>query len=64
MGTWRKSPKNCEGNVPLAAPLANELETKTKVKSLFAGFLLLASDGVGDLPREGAEFFAFAHEYF
>ena len=57
--TWRKSPKNTEGNVPLAPSVASELETKTKVKSLFAGFLLLACDGVGDLPRERPEFFCF-----
>jgi hypothetical protein len=53
MAIWRKSPKNTEGNVPLAASVANELETKTKVKSLFAaGFLLLVCDGLGNLPRE------------
>ena len=45
-------------------PLANELETKTKVKSLFAGFLLLACDGVGDLPRDGTEFFRFCARIF
>src|ERR1700757_4342163 len=26
--TWRKSPKNTEGNVPLAASVANELEKR------------------------------------
>jgi hypothetical protein len=45
-------------------PFANELETKTKVKSLFAGFLLLACDGVGDLPREDTEFFRFCARKF
>jgi hypothetical protein len=63
--TWRKSPKNTEGNVPLAASVANELETKTKVKSLFAaGFLLLVCDGLGNLPREDAEFFRFSARIF
>jgi hypothetical protein len=46
------------------SPFANETETKTKVKSLFAGFLLLACDGVGDLPREDAEFFRFNARIF
>jgi hypothetical protein len=62
MATWRKSPKNTEGNVPLAASVANELETKAK--SLFAaGLLLLVCDGLGNLPREDAEL-ASAREYF
>jgi hypothetical protein len=65
MATWRNSPKNTEGNVPLAASVANELETKTKVKSLFAGgFLLLVCDGLGNLPREDAEFFRFSARIF
>ena len=65
MATWRKSPKNTEGNVPLAASVANELETKTKVKSLFAaGFLLLMCDGLGNLPCEDAEFFRFSARIF
>jgi hypothetical protein len=65
MATWRKSPKNTEGNVPLAACVANELETKTKVKSLFAeGFLLLGCDGLGNLPREDADFFRFSARIF
>jgi hypothetical protein len=46
-------------------PFANELERKTKVKSLFAaGFLLLACDGLGDLPREATEFFRFSARIF
>jgi hypothetical protein len=65
MATWRKSPKNSEGNVPLAASVANELETKTKVKSRFAaGFLVLACDGLGDLPREDTKFFRFSARIF
>ena len=65
MATWRKSPKNTEGNVPLAASLANELETKTKVKILSAaGFLLLVCDGFGNLPREDAKFFRFSARIF
>jgi hypothetical protein len=65
MATWRKSPKNTEGNVPLAASVANKLETKTKVKSLFAGgFPLLVCDGLGNLPREDAEFFRFSAPIF
>jgi len=65
MATWRKSPENTERNVPLAASVANELETKTKVKSLFAaGFLLLACDGLGNLPREDADFFRFNARIF
>jgi hypothetical protein len=63
--TWRKSPKNTEGNVPLAASVANELETKTKVENLFAaGFLLLMCDGLSDLPREDAEFSRFSARIF
>jgi hypothetical protein len=63
--TWHKSPKNTEGNVPLAASVANELERKTKVKSLFAaGFLLSVCDGLGNLPREDAEFFHFSARIF
>ena|SRR5438132_498744 len=46
------------------SPFANESETKTKVKSLFAGFLLLTCDGVGDLPRERPEFFCFCARIF
>jgi hypothetical protein len=65
MATWRKSPKNSEGNVPLAASVANELETKTKVKSLFtAGFLLLVCDALGDLPLEDTESFHFCARIF
>jgi hypothetical protein len=65
MATWRKSPKNTEGNVPLAASVANALETKTKVKSLFAaGFFLLVCDGLGNLPRGDAEFFHFSARIF
>ena len=46
-------------------PFANELETKTKVQSLFAaGFLLLVCDGLGNLPREDAEFFRFNARIF
>ena len=44
--------------------LANELETNTKAKSLLGGFLLLACDGVGDLPRDGTEFFRFCARIF
>jgi hypothetical protein len=46
-------------------PLTNELETKTKVKSLFAAsFLLSACDGLSNLPREEAEFFHFSARIF
>ena len=63
--TWHKSPKNTEGNVPLAASVANEFETKTKVKSLFAaGFLLSVCDGLGNLSREDTEFFRFSARIF
>jgi hypothetical protein len=63
--TWRKSPKGTAVNVPLAASIANELETKAKVKSLFAaGFLLSVCDGLGNLPREDAEFFRFSARIF
>ena len=63
--TWHKSAKNTEGNVPLAASVANEFETKTKVKSLFAaGFLLSVCDGLGNLPREDTEFFRFSARIF
>jgi hypothetical protein len=63
--TWRKSPKNTEGKVPLAPSVANELETETKVKSPFAAaLLLLVCDGLGNLPREDAEFFRFSARIF
>jgi hypothetical protein len=48
----------------LARPFADEFETKTEVKSLFVGLLLLACDGLGDPPREDTEFFRFNARIF
>src|SRR5260370_42239394 len=65
MATWRKSPKNTEGNVPLAASVANKLETKTKVKSLFAaGFLLWCATVLAIYRAKTRSFSASAREYF
>jgi hypothetical protein len=65
MATWRGSPKNTEGNVPLAASVANELETKTKVKGLFAGgFLLLVWTVLAIYRAKTRSFSASAREYF
>ena len=41
-------------------PFADELERKATMKRLFAGFVLLACDGFGDLPRQDREFFRFS----
>ena len=41
-------------------PITDESETKTEVKSLFAGFFLWGADDLGDVPREGSEFFPFS----
>jgi hypothetical protein len=57
--TWRLCVKRS------LRPFANELETKTQVKSLFAaGSLLLACDGLGDLPLEDTESFRFCARIF
>ena len=39
---------------------AKELQPKTESEKFFAGFLLLACDGLGDLPREDTESFRFS----
>jgi hypothetical protein len=44
--------------------LADELETKTEVQSLFVRLLPLASDGLGDLSRGNRGFFRFSTRKF
>ena len=45
-------------------PITDESETKTEVKSLFAGFFLLGCDDLGDLPREDTDFFRISTRIF
>jgi len=44
--------------------ITDESETKTEVKSLFAGFFLLGCDDLGDLPREDTDFFRISTRIF
>ncbi len=48
----------------LGRHFADELETKTKLKSLFAGLLLLACNGLGDPSHEYTEFLRFSARIF
>jgi hypothetical protein len=56
--TWRLCVKSS------LRPLADELETKAEVKNLFARFLLLVSEGLGDLSLGNMEFFCFRTRKF
>jgi hypothetical protein len=51
--TWRLCTKSS------LRPLADELETKAKVKNLFARLLLLACGGLGDLSLGNIKVFCF-----
>jgi len=48
----------------LVRPFADELETKTKVKSLSAGLLLLMCNGLGDPSHEATAFLGFSARIF
>ena len=47
-----------------ARPFADQLETKTEMKNLFEGLIILACDGLGDSSREDTEFFRFNARIF